>query len=69
MCLESFWLGCKWFTQFLMKHIQKTFENIMGTVENAGNYIMVFALDRFENIVEKGENTGIKHFLLFPPCF
>ena len=26
-------------------------------------------LDRLENIVEKGENAGYQHFLLFPQCF
>ena len=28
-----------------------------------------FALGRVENIVEKGENAGFQHFLLFPQCF
>ena len=28
-----------------------------------------FALGRVENIVEKGENAGYQHFLLFPQCF
>ena len=28
-----------------------------------------FALGRVENIVGKGENAGIQHFLLFPLCF
>ena len=26
-------------------------------------------IDRVENIVRKGENTGNQHFLLFPKCF
>ena len=26
-------------------------------------------LGRIENIVEKGENAGYQHFLLFPQCF
>ena len=26
-------------------------------------------LGRLENIVEKGENAGYWHFLLFPQCF
>ena len=26
-------------------------------------------LGRAENIVEKGENAGYQHFLLFPQCF
>ena len=30
---------------------------------------MKFDLGRVENIVEKGENAGIQHFLLFPHCF
>ena len=25
--------------------------------------------DRIENMVEKGENAGYQHFLLFPQCF
>ena len=25
--------------------------------------------NRLENIVEKGENAGYQHFLLFPECF
>ena len=28
-----------------------------------------FLLERVENIVEKGENAGYQHFLLFPQCF
>ena len=28
-----------------------------------------FVLDKVENIVGRGENTGYKHFLLFPQCF
>ena len=28
-----------------------------------------FVLGREENIVEKGENPGNQHFLLFPQCF
>ena len=30
---------------------------------------MIFTLDRGENIVEKGENAGKQHFLLYPQCF
>ena len=32
---------------------------------------LLTALSRkpFENIVEKGENAGNQHFLLFPQCF
>ena len=26
-------------------------------------------MDRVENIVEKGENAGYQHFLLFQQCF
>ena len=29
----------------------------------------IFVSDRTENIVEKGENAGYQHFLLFPRCF
>ena len=28
-----------------------------------------FVLEGVENIVEKGENAGYQHFLLFPQCF
>ena len=28
-----------------------------------------FVMRRVENIVEKGENAGFQHFLLFPQCF
>ena len=28
-----------------------------------------FDSGRVENIVEKGENAGFQHFLLFPQCF
>ena len=31
--------------------------------------MMIFVFDRVENIVEKGENAGNQHFLLFPHCF
>ena len=30
---------------------------------------MKFTFGRVENIVEKGENAGYQHFLLFPQCF
>ena len=30
---------------------------------------MTFNLGRVESIVEKGENAGYQHFLLFPQCF
>ena len=30
---------------------------------------MDFVIDRVENNVGKGENTGNQHFLLFPKCF
>ena len=30
---------------------------------------MIYVFDRAENIVEKGENAGYQHFLLFPQCF
>ena len=29
----------------------------------------MFAFDRVENIVGKGENAAYQHFLLFPQCF
>ena len=31
--------------------------------------MMIFVLDRVENIVGKGENTGYHHFLLSLKCF
>ena len=31
--------------------------------------IMICVPVRIENIVEKGENAGYQHFLLFPQCF
>ena len=31
--------------------------------------MLKFGLGRVENIVEKGENDGFQHFLLFPQCF
>ena len=31
--------------------------------------LMIYVLDRVENIVGKGENAGYQHFLLFPRCF
>ena len=31
--------------------------------------MIVSLLDRVENTVEKGENAGYQHFLLFPQCF
>ena len=30
---------------------------------------MISLSERVENIVEKGENAGYQHFLLFPQCF
>ena len=30
---------------------------------------MKFGLERVENIVEKGENAGYQHFLLYSQCF
>ena len=31
--------------------------------------MMISLLDRAENAVEKGENAGYQHFLLYPQCF
>ena len=31
--------------------------------------MMILLYDRVENTVEKGENAGNQHFLLFPQCF
>ena len=33
------------------------------------NEKLKFGLGKEENIVEKGENAGYRHFLLFPQCF
>ena len=30
---------------------------------------MISVFDRVENIMEKGENAGYQHFLLFLQCF
>ena len=37
--------------------------------QNKSTYNDDFCLDRVENIVDKGENAGYQHFLLFPQCF
>ena len=31
--------------------------------------MIISVFDSVENIVEKGENAGYQHFLLFPQCF
>ena len=31
--------------------------------------MMIFVFDRVEDTVEKRENAGYQHFLLFPQCF
>ena len=31
--------------------------------------MLITVFNRVENIVEKGENAGYQHFLLFPQCF
>ena len=31
--------------------------------------MVIFVYANVENIVEKGENAGYKHLLLFPQCF
>ena len=33
------------------------------------NKKLKFGLEKEENFVEKGENAGYQHFLLFPQCF
>ena len=38
-------------------------DNIINVTEK-----LKFALGTVENIVEKGENAGNQHFLLFPQC-
>ena len=31
--------------------------------------MLISVFDRAENTVEKGENAGYEHFLLYPQCF
>ena len=31
--------------------------------------MIISVFDRVENVMEKGENAGYQHFLLFPQCF
>ena len=31
--------------------------------------MMIYVVDRVENIMRKGENAGDQHFLLCPQCF
>ena len=47
--------------------ILNAFTDYKLTVHEALMKIPVF--DRTEKIVEKGENAGYQHFLLFPQCF
>ena len=44
---------------------------LKGFADNKMNVTekLKFVLGRVENIVGKGENAGIQHFLLFPQCF
>ena len=44
--------------------IQSTADDILHVGK-----MMISFLDREENTVEKGENAGYQHFLLFPQCF
>ena len=49
----------------------KNFSKLKAFADNKSNVTqnMIFVLGRVENIVEKGENAGYKHFLLFPTTF
>ena len=44
---------------------------LKALADNKINYTekLKFVLGRVENIMEKGENAGYQHFLLFPKCF
>ena len=44
---------------------------LKATADNTLKVIQIarFVLEKIENIVEKEENAGYQHFLLFPQCF
>ena len=48
-------------TNFLTSQNWKHLQNLVEKFK--------FVLRKVENIVEKGENAGYQHFLLFPQCF
>ena len=48
-----------------LDQIQKHFADDSSNVAE----MVIFVFDRDENIVEKGENAGYQHFLLFPQSF
>ena len=41
----------------------------LPTARNKVTYKVKFVYERVENIVERGENAGFHHFLLFKHCF
>ena len=51
--------------KILAESILKAFADDKLDVTQNGRYVF----HRVENIVEKEENAGYKHFLLFPQCF
>ena len=57
----------------LINHVPKNkfLEETKLTVFADINFVTrtIFLFDRAENTVEKGENAGYQHFLLFPQCF
>ena len=42
---------------------------VTGRVQRLNFLVNQMYKKPFENIVEKGENAGNQHFLLFPQCF
>ena len=56
----TLYLTTKFWTDLNWKHLQMT---------NYAIEKLKFILGWVENIVEKGENAGFQHFLLFPQCF
>ena len=45
------------------------FKAFADVKSNAAELRIFSRIDRVENIVEKQENAGYQHFLLFPQCF
>ena len=41
----------------------------LRSLPNNPEFLMTLKQRALENLVEKGENAGNQHFLLFPPCF
>ena len=60
-CLPACFQTTKFWTGLNRKHLQTP--NYMQMKK------MKFVLEWIENILEKGENAGFQHFLLFPQSF